>query len=529
MPSAKSRRRAAARVAAEDERIALLRADAAETRRRRLATTAQTAQEEVREEGSPDEELPTVQELAASLHEMVAANPESEPESEPSTDSDDNDAAATGTETAPRNDDALTIETRLTEIASQVHNLAEVTEANRSALSTTEATMASLLDTVHNLVSPTSSRDRQLRDARARLDQLQRSMVRTPTARIDTAPRAAEPDPTVPSTEAAAPEGSRLNIREALNSLDVFRGNSNKQAEIVDPDEYVAFTQWFDACVWKLTTYGAPETQFVRLMSQKLEGAALKAFMARSRLEGWDTVHCTLPQFRVRLGSLFERAALKYTKKAFDMTFKASTMPDSLQRFRLYMQQSSFGDSLDGNAYIYSLVRDKMHAAVPQCLIAAASEFQLTLSEEEPRFNTYIDQAIRIATRLQAVRVFAKRGGEGSDAGGATERPAKKSKIAKPSTPKKDSKQSGGGGGSPGQKRAAIAAGAAADLLKKTDKKLLKKLNRCQTCGWLPASAEHDCRGGEGRAKRVEAIRTDLENSVDPNDFGKAAPFGNRA
>ena len=105
-----------------------------------------------------------------------------------------------------------------------------------------------------------------------------------------------------------------------------------------------------------------------------------------------------------------------------------------------------------------------------------------------------------------------------------------KSRASRPH-PKKDStfKQNGGGGNSPRQKRAAIAAGAAADLLKQTDKKLLKKLNRCQTCGWLPASAEHDCRGGEGRAKRVEAIRTDLESSVDPDNFGKAAPFGNRA
>ena len=117
------------------------------------------------------------------------------------------------------------------------------------------------------------------------------------------------------------------------------------------------------------------------------------------------------------------------------------------------------------------------------CPLYRDGEFQLTLSEEEARFNTYIDQAIRIATRLQAVRVM-KRGGEVGDAAGATERPAKKTKSSsKPSTPRgkdKDNnngmyKENGGGGGgnSPaGQKCETIAASAAAELLKQTDKKL---------------------------------------------------------
>ena len=159
------------------------------------------------------------------------------------------------------------------------------------------------------------------------------------------------------------------------------------------------------------------------------------------------------------------------------------------------MQQPSFGGSLDGNAYIHRLVRDTVHAAVPKCLIAAASEFQLALSEEAPRFDTYIDQAIQVATRLQAVR-FSKRGGEAGDAAGATERPGNKPKSSsKPTTPRGKGAnntnngthtKNGGGGNSPaGLKREAIAVSAAAELLKQTDNKLLKELDRCQTCGWL--------------------------------------------
>ena len=153
MPSAKSRRRVATRLAAEDERIALLRANAAEMRWRRLATRAPAKQNE-REEAPPEEEVSTAQELAESLQEMVAAEPEgdtSESSSNAADETDDNDAPAESPAPAPRNDHALTMETRLAEVASQVQNIADVTEANRAAISTTEATMASLLETVHSL------------------------------------------------------------------------------------------------------------------------------------------------------------------------------------------------------------------------------------------------------------------------------------------------------------------------------------------------------------------------------------------
>ena len=59
-------------MAAEDERIALMSADVAETCRRRVATRTQAEHNE-REEAPPEEEVPTVQELAGSLQEMVKA------------------------------------------------------------------------------------------------------------------------------------------------------------------------------------------------------------------------------------------------------------------------------------------------------------------------------------------------------------------------------------------------------------------------------------------------------------------------
>ena len=88
---------------------------------------------------------------------------------------------------------------------------------------------------------------------------------------------------------------------------------------------------------------------------------------------------------------------------------------------------------------------------------------------------------------MQALRVLKRGGPEAGDAAGAKRRPATKpTSSSKPTAPlgtgghnnnnNGNYNKNGGGGNSPaGLKREAIAASAAAELLKQTDKKLLKK------------------------------------------------------
>jgi hypothetical protein len=61
------------------------------------------------------------------------------------------------------------------------------------------------------------------------------------------------------------------------------------------------------------------------------------------------------------------------------MHFRKDHLAADLAKFRTYALHSHFVSTLDGNEWIYGQLRKKMQAAWPQCLLLAATEFQLTL------------------------------------------------------------------------------------------------------------------------------------------------------
>jgi hypothetical protein len=83
------------------------------------------------------------------------------------------------------------------------------------------------------------------------------------------------------------------------------------------------------------------------------------------------------------------------------MRFRREHLAHDIAKFRTYALHSHFSSSLDKNEWIYALLRRKMQAALPQCLLLAATEFQLTL-DPTLRFSAYVDQALKIAARLQS-------------------------------------------------------------------------------------------------------------------------------
>jgi hypothetical protein len=83
------------------------------------------------------------------------------------------------------------------------------------------------------------------------------------------------------------------------------------------------------------------------------------------------------------------------------MVFRKEHLARDIAKFRIYALHSNFASTLDRNEWIYALLRRKMHAAWPQCLLLAATEFQLTL-DPVLGFSPYVDQALKIAARLQS-------------------------------------------------------------------------------------------------------------------------------
>jgi hypothetical protein len=293
-----------------------------------------------------------------------------------------------------------------------------------------------------------------------------------------------------------------MNAKEMLGTLDAFYGNKDKSADIVDPEQYLSFVQWFDTVTWKLQIAGVPEVQWASAICQKLQGPMLKAFMARAKLEHWSFTHVTADELRVRMAQLFQNASVAYTKKALDMRFTAN-LAQSLQQFRNYCEQSCL--NLDGNAFLYEVVRTKMTSAYPKCLVQAATEYQLTLSESEPSFSKYVDQAIKIAHKVQATKIeklldVPRMKRDVSPGRNASPRPAsKKPKAAiKGNTFKEDANIS------------------VSDLC--------AKYGRCSSCAWKTEQDKpHKCEA-EQQSVRIAVMRSRMRQGKNPNEFGNWRP-----
>ena len=198
------------------------------------------------------------------------------------------------------------------------------------------------------------------------------------------------------------PSGLRaMTAKDVLSNLDTFYGNSTKTSEVLDPEEFLPFQLWFDGCVWKLQTVGVPSTEHTRLVCQKLAGAALATFKSKCMAEKWDLSACDMPLLRKRMAALFPNAEAILTRKLNSMTFRVKHLSQDLMTLGHYARHSSFAQMLDQNEFLYTLVRNELHGARANWLIAVQSEYGLSLDKSET-FDNYINQAVQIAQKVQA-------------------------------------------------------------------------------------------------------------------------------
>ena len=331
---------------------------------------------------------------------------------------------------------------------------------------------------------------------------------RPPTPRTDTQRTPFEiSQPASPL--ASTPSHGSLSTKEVLSSLDSYSGNKDKTAQVIDPDDFMHFCQWFETAKWKMFLAGVPASRHA-LLCQKLAGPVLKTFIRCCEVEGWNmqSADCTMDMLKQRLSSLFQDAVVLYTDKVITMSFKAASLAQDLQNFRLYVQYSSFASSADKNAYVYNLVREKMHSAVPNCLVTAQTKYQLSLDDTLP-FEAFLDAAIKFAHRLQTdkVAVGSKRSADTANAGAG----------------------GGGGGNSNNVKRRADGPSTSfKSLLSKQPSELLKGLNRCGDCGFflqnmtfsehkkVPADQSSACKPA-ALSSCLDAVRASCAKNQDPN------------
>jgi hypothetical protein len=297
----------------------------------------------------------------------------------------------------------------------------------------------------------------------------------------------------------SAPFSFQLSPKEALASLLPFGGNSEKSALVLDNDSFIEFQEWFSASLWKLSAAGVPAEAHAALLAQKLTGPLQKLFIREQDIAPVNIAALSANDLRSRLSGFYQDATVRFSDAVLTMHFRKEHLAQDIAKFRTYALHSHFVSTLDGNEWIYSQLRRKMHGAWPQCLMLAATEFQLTLNPSLP-FNAYVDQALKIAARLQS-QLGVK---SSSDSKPADTKQQKNQPLQ--ATGKKRS------AGPTLAKGPAKAQKSAPPPLSETEERaLLKRFNRCFKCAWrLEQGQAHTC-DPKAKAKRVEAIRRDEE------------------
>ena len=305
-----------------------------------------------------------------------------------------------------------------------------------------------------------------------------------------------------PSSRVLVPQGKFLSAKDMLNALEAFSGHSDRKSTVLDPDTFPQFVSWFDRSAWQLTSSGVDRGLHARILQQKLSGAMLTVYMNRCQASGWSS-DCSVAELRTRLCSLFSDSEAKYTRRVIDFKINPHRFAQDLSTWRSFLAYSSFASSCDRNEFLYGLVRDKMNAAVQDCLVRAVCEHQCSLDRDAP-FNEFMDQAMLIAHRIQMVP--------------SEEGPAAKRQKVGSSGPKEPS----GKGGSKASTAAAsgVAPSGWAAAKGWPEGRLLTALGRCTKCAFFPAKsgglAGHTCDASQLSA-RMGSIRKALQKGSNPN------------
>jgi len=292
-----------------------------------------------------------------------------------------------------------------------------------------------------------------------------------------------------------------------MSSIDRFYGDSNKESDVVDELTLPQLNLWFDSAVWRLQSAAIDPTLWSSVLCQRLAGPVAKALMRKQQEDGWVASSLSASALREHLLALYEDAQVRFTDRLQGQTFSRSTLVDDIHKFRMYAEHSSHAGNLDGNRWLYKLLRDKMHKAVPQILVTAQVEYQLSL-DESVSFSRYCGDAMTLVSRVQA----AIAGGPSGHGGGGE---AAKGKA--------DGRV--GASSSDGQKKARSASRSAspAGRLSEDELAALRDTERCFKCGFYCKSKEHrlrhTCTPGKLQA-RLRAVMAARSKGQDPN-----APF----
>jgi hypothetical protein len=180
--------------------------------------------------------------------------------------------------------------------------------------------------------------------------------------------------------------------------LEPFSGNTDDSAHVIDKNHFLPLLEWLDSSIFTLRASKLDPSHYVSKLLFSLTGAAKRAFVAR-----FGNVHnvseWTLDQARSNIASLVPDHDVLFTLQALNMSFSKSSLPDDLQKFRLYIEKGNL--PIDNIKLYVRLIQDKLVNAFPECLTIAATRYGKHL-QYKPVFSEMFADAQTLVAELAA-------------------------------------------------------------------------------------------------------------------------------
>ena len=202
----------------------------------------------------------------------------------------------------------------------------------------------------------------------------------------------------------SAPKRSALRVSDL--KLKEFSGHPDQSAQHIRTDKFLSLLRWMQDCKARLSAYDFAEKDKVTVLVSALAGGARAVFNAKY---GDEAVHeWSLDQAFHKLAALVPQHGVLFTRKAFDMRFKATTLVEDIKTYELYMR---YGDlNPDGSQFVWTDLQNKITSACPTLFAVAANEQNLFFqwSAEKP-FHEHVHDALKIVSVLQTMeKVIAR-------------------------------------------------------------------------------------------------------------------------
>lgn len=305
-------------------------------------------------------------------------------------------------------------------------------------------------------------------------------------------------------------------VRAVDVKLDMFSGG-DKTIKVLNAEQLLPFHKWFTVSRHRMTTLGLVESRQAACLIGHLEGPAQHSWFSAYP----DSEAITPDEFYTRFCALIPHYKLYCTNQYTRKTFALATLVTDVEEFVAFVRFSGIMPDLTmHHEVLCDMFFSKLSENCAHLIEVARNAYGIDLKASDSLQTLATNTCSAVRRYLQD---YPQRGRSNAS------QPSTDA-LAKTANASANGKRKRGNSG-PADRAASLAPAAhSSDADAETDAALLRKYQRCLSCGYKPSSpdATHDCDPTK-LASRVNGIRHSIKLHKDPNSFGpKSGAAGGR-